>query len=69
MSFSHGMRPSLVVRESRLYQGVSLLVLLAFGSGMLFFVVEEADKTRVESVSEDASEAPAGFGRASCTSP
>jgi hypothetical protein len=36
-----GLRPRLIVRESRLYQGVSLLVLLVFGGAMLYFATHE----------------------------
>jgi hypothetical protein len=42
MSFPQDMPPRLVVRESRVYQAVSLLVLLAFGGGMLYFVLRES---------------------------
>jgi hypothetical protein len=42
MSFPQDMPPRLVVRESRVYQGVSLLVLLAFGGGMLWLVLRES---------------------------
>jgi len=41
MNPSSGLRPRLIVRESRLYQGVSLLVLLAFGGAMLYFATHE----------------------------
>ncbi|MFN2349145.1 MAG: hypothetical protein ABR558_06180 [Thioalkalivibrio sp.] len=41
MNPSPGLRPRLIVRESRLYQVVFLLVLLAFGAAMLYFAGHE----------------------------
>lgn len=41
MNPSSVLRPRLIVRESRVYQGVSLLVLLAFGGAMFYFAIHE----------------------------